>query len=573
MDGAALRAIRTLFEGGPPTDGALLARFVERDGPIAEDAFAALVDRHGPMVLRVCRRILLNDEHAAHDALQATFLVLAGRARSLNVRDSLAPWLHAVARRVAGSARAAAARRRRHERRFAERAVAVAAPIDTDDQTSIIRDEVDRLPRAYRAAVTLCDLDGLSHVEAARALGWPIGTLKSRQARGRARLRDQLARRGVAPGLIAPALRPRCVADSLVRATVTSAAQFIENRTLAVVPAAVAALVRQEFRVMLIHRLAAFAGLGLAGTAVTLAVARPSDDPAAEPPRPVAAAAVASTPPRQAARPPAPTEIDAVPVAGGVTFAVRDDDGRLIDDEERLIQVRGLGDIHEYQTEVVPLSFVVVTGVFDHDEFRRELAEERGYDAESPRSIYRHVETQRQRLLPDTSWSPWEGIDLDAIASISRDIAFEEENRVPGGVLVDQLVEFVPFVTGEGIEKDRFRPARFLKEPPDEARGMVMGAAAQGTGMGAVVMRNGPGREAPIAPIIMLRAVDLTVEPGASYRYRLRVVTEDDRSQLAGRRELVGDWSEPTPAVTVSEPPPLPEDPDRAELEPDPDPR
>ena len=120
-DGAALRQLRTLFNVGAIrelTDGQLLERFATGRGEAAELAFAALVERHGPMVLRVCRGVLA-DPHDAQDAFQATFLVLVRKARALWVRDSLGPWLHQVAYRTASWARSAAARRRRHERRAA----------------------------------------------------------------------------------------------------------------------------------------------------------------------------------------------------------------------------------------------------------------------------------------------------------------------------------------------------------------------------------------------------------------------------------------------------------------------
>jgi hypothetical protein len=107
--GAALRHVRTLLSSGTVaalTDGQLLERFATRDGEAAEMAFAALVERHGPMVLRVCRRILA-DTHDAHDAFQATFLVLVRRAGSIRSRDSMASWLHGVAYRTASCVRPA----------------------------------------------------------------------------------------------------------------------------------------------------------------------------------------------------------------------------------------------------------------------------------------------------------------------------------------------------------------------------------------------------------------------------------------------------------------------------------
>src|SRR3954463_10550744 len=116
-DWVLLGQVRTLFNVGAIrelTDGQLLERFATERGEAAGVAFAALVERHGPMVLRVCRGVL-RDEHDAEDAFQATFLILARKAGSIRNRGSLAPWLHGVAHNVAATARSAASRRRRHE--------------------------------------------------------------------------------------------------------------------------------------------------------------------------------------------------------------------------------------------------------------------------------------------------------------------------------------------------------------------------------------------------------------------------------------------------------------------------
>ena len=131
-DGRVVRQLRTLFHTGVVgalTDGQLLERFAMSRGEAAERAFAVLLERHGPMVLAVCRSVLA-DAHAAEDAFQATFLVLVKRARSLWVRESLGPWLHQVAYRTALCARSAAVRRRRLERRAAAAAAAQAGKDD-----------------------------------------------------------------------------------------------------------------------------------------------------------------------------------------------------------------------------------------------------------------------------------------------------------------------------------------------------------------------------------------------------------------------------------------------------------
>lgn len=229
--------VQTLFGTGTAgglTDGELLGRFTDSRGEVAELAFAVLVERHGPMVLRVCRSVL-RDEHDAEDAFQATFLVLAHRPAVRN-RDSLVSWLYGVALRVSAYAKGSAARRRAHERRAVERAAAM--PPRGDDRLdleAVLHEEVGRLPERYRAAVVLCYLEGRTCEEAARQLGWPVGTVKSRMARGRERLRGRLIRRGLTPaaGLAADALHPETaparVHEPLLNVTVRSATRTLEG--------------------------------------------------------------------------------------------------------------------------------------------------------------------------------------------------------------------------------------------------------------------------------------------------------------------------------------------------------
>ncbi len=138
-------------------------------------------------------------EHAVEDAFQATFLVLVRRARSLWVRDSLGPWLFQVAVRVSASARASEVRRRRLEQRKASQTEILVFDRNCDDLSPVIHQELARLPDQFRAAVVLCCLEGLSQQQAATQLGWPLGTLQSRLARGREQLRAKLTRRGIAP--------------------------------------------------------------------------------------------------------------------------------------------------------------------------------------------------------------------------------------------------------------------------------------------------------------------------------------------------------------------------------------
>jgi RNA polymerase sigma factor (sigma-70 family) len=202
-DGALLHQINTLFNVGAIrelTDGQLLERFSAGPREAAELAFAALVERHGEMVLRVCRA-QLDNRHDTDDAFQATFLVLVKKARTLWVRDSLGPWLHQVAFRTAACARSAAARRRKHERRFAEMAVTEdrADEHGRSELENVLHAEITRLPECYRSAIVLCDLQGYTCDEAARRLKRPVGTVKCWRLRARKRLRNRLQRLGLVP--------------------------------------------------------------------------------------------------------------------------------------------------------------------------------------------------------------------------------------------------------------------------------------------------------------------------------------------------------------------------------------
>jgi RNA polymerase sigma factor (sigma-70 family) len=176
------------------TDGQLLERFVAAR---EEEAFAALVRRHGPLVLGVCRR-LLRGRADAEDAFQATFVVLFRRARSLDRRGSLAGWLYTVAYHVALRARAAAARRRLQERRVVQMPPTEChAEAVWRDLQPVLDDELNRLPEKYRVPVLLCYVEGKTNEEVGRLLHLPVGTVKSRLARARETLRRRLTRRGI----------------------------------------------------------------------------------------------------------------------------------------------------------------------------------------------------------------------------------------------------------------------------------------------------------------------------------------------------------------------------------------
>jgi RNA polymerase sigma factor (sigma-70 family) len=199
-----------------PSDATLLERFVTSR---EEDAFATLVQRHGPRVLRACRRILRN-EHDAEEVSQATFLVLARKAGEIPWRESVGAWLCAVAHRLALNARATVSRRYRHELPVAAMAATGSgldfallpeechpqadplAEIARRELRRVLDEELSCLPEKYRAPMVLCYLEGMTNEEAARELGWPSGSMSRRLERARTILRQRLASRGLLIGLL-----------------------------------------------------------------------------------------------------------------------------------------------------------------------------------------------------------------------------------------------------------------------------------------------------------------------------------------------------------------------------------
>jgi RNA polymerase sigma factor (sigma-70 family) len=236
------------------TDPELLERFaVHRD----DTAFAALVRRHGPLVLGVGRRVL-GEAHAAEDVFQATFLVLARRAGSLRHPERLGPWLYGVALRTARKARAMAARRREGQRLPAAADCAdPAADLVLRELRSTLDDALARLPEKYRVPVVLCYLEGRTVSEASRELGWPRGTVATRLTRGREHLRRGLLRRGLAlSAAVTGGLSPRVVSAAvpvrLSLSTVHAAVLFAAGKTaVEVVPARVAALAQGGWNAMI----------------------------------------------------------------------------------------------------------------------------------------------------------------------------------------------------------------------------------------------------------------------------------------------------------------------------------
>ncbi len=253
--GTVLRHLRLVVAGGtddPSADSVLLHRFTaHRD----DASFEALVARHGPMVLGVCRSVLRHEQDA-EDAFQATFLALARKASTIRRREALAGWLFGVAYRVAVKAHARAARRpvgveaceeRVPDRRSADPLL----DMTVRDLRRVVCEELQHLPERYRLPIVLCYLEERSQDEAARQLGWGKGVLRGRLDRGRHRLRVRLARRGLALelGLLTTVLcRPAATAvpAALAAATVRAAVLSAAAKEPVAVPATVAALAAGE---------------------------------------------------------------------------------------------------------------------------------------------------------------------------------------------------------------------------------------------------------------------------------------------------------------------------------------
>jgi RNA polymerase sigma factor (sigma-70 family) len=265
--GRRLRKVLGLETPRDRTDDALLQRFAARRD---EEAFAALLRRHGPLVLGVCRRVLRHEQDA-EDAFQAVFLVLACKAGSIRRGAALGGWLHAVASRIALAARGPAERHR-----AAAPPAEQPAPDDPQADASrrevraVLDEELRELPEKYRAALVLCYLQGRTHEEAARELGCPLGSMAWRLERGGELLRRRLVKRGVtlSAGSLMAALAggpaPE-VAAALTARTVRAAVLFAAGSSAAgVVSSPAAALFEGALQTMSATRLKTGVVLALA---------------------------------------------------------------------------------------------------------------------------------------------------------------------------------------------------------------------------------------------------------------------------------------------------------------------
>jgi RNA polymerase sigma factor (sigma-70 family) len=290
-----LRYLRSAVRGPAArdlTDRLLLERFATQHD---QDAFAALVERHGPMVEGVCRRVLGHAQDA-EDAFQATFLVLARKAGRMQWQPGVGNWLYEVAYRTAAKARAA--RKWVRERQVVDLPAREAEPC-WQDVRPIVDEELDRLPHKYRAPVVLHYLEGKSYAETARLLGWAEGTVSGRLARAREMLRKRLSRRGLGlpAALLAGALGERlssaAVPALVIQTTVEAARRFVAGPATAVASTPPVKLAEGVLKAMFMNRLRIAAavvvalgllgiGTGLLGRPMRAADPRPDQTSAAQ---------------------------------------------------------------------------------------------------------------------------------------------------------------------------------------------------------------------------------------------------------------------------------------------------
>ncbi len=289
--------LATDTDGAPDAD--LLTRFAQtRD----EAAFELLVWRHAGMVLRACRSVL-RDHHAAEDACQAAFLALARRPHAVGRRGTVAGWLYIVARRIA--ARAA---RRKDQTTTSDRGLDYlpappAEPGPDPEAVRLLHDELDRLPDKYRAPVLLCFLDGLTHADAARRLGVPVGTVAGRVARAKEWLCRRLTGRGIAVpaaglGVFVVNTTAGAVPPAFVAATARAAVALAAGGSPDV-SNGVLELAKGEVRAMSVTKLKWAMGVLAACGALTFGAvwaAGPGSDPAASPPAGPPVVAATGTP-------------------------------------------------------------------------------------------------------------------------------------------------------------------------------------------------------------------------------------------------------------------------------------
>jgi len=244
-------------DGAGRTDGELLTHFLSRRD---EDALAALVERHAPMVWGVCCRILRNP-HDAEDAFQATFLVLVQKAATVVPREVVANWLYGVARQTAVRLRATAAKRGWREMQMNEMPEPAVVEARDEELLSLLDQELSRLPERFRALIVLSDLEGHTRKEVARQLGCPEGTVASGLVRARELLAKRLTRHGLAvsggslAAILSHSVASAVVPPTVVTSTINLATLLAAGNAAGVISGPVATLTHGVLKMMFLKKI------------------------------------------------------------------------------------------------------------------------------------------------------------------------------------------------------------------------------------------------------------------------------------------------------------------------------
>jgi RNA polymerase sigma factor (sigma-70 family) len=416
-----LRHLRTLYGAGTLTgltDQDLLARFQsaneDGDRAVAELVLAALIERHAAMVWGVCRAVV-RDPQDAEDAFQATFLILVRKAGHLRIRETLGSWLYVVAYRTALNIRSAASRRRTFERAAAGSRAEATDPSVTHesegldhDVLAVIHSEIMRLPGPSRAVIVLCDLEGVSYREAAGRLNLPMGTLQSRLARARQRLRRRLTLQGIGmpapadsrdsspvwtPGMLLSIGLPRSLVPGAIRLCTTVAADSACVATL--VNGSVQTLIRGGLRSMFYTKLKHVV-LSLTGGVLVCGALLYADVKSGQPPQvpPERKKAEQEGPTERKTEIPAPRELKVAAGRGKILMYALDEKGERIPDPPG--QPNG-----PFKETEVETRWAVVTGVLDHHKVQEWASEGVRVPLAPGDYIYRLVDLVRQILEKD----------------------------------------------------------------------------------------------------------------------------------------------------------------------------
>ncbi len=555
-----LRDLRVLFDVGSSvglTDRQLLERFQSAsrvdDHDAAESALTALVERHSAMVWNVCRS-LIRDRHDVEDAFQATFLILIRKAGSLLVGDTLGPWLHVVAGRTALSVRKAHARRRAVERSAVDSLPGAVEPTvsdlswhDADEVRAAIHVEILKLPEAFRAVIVLCDLEALSYSEAALRLKIPLGTVQSRLARARRRLRRGLIQRGIHPsaageaspcapisGLMMAGGLPPALVGRVGRLGALIASDPCQLKAIAT--GSVRELVSGGLRTMVLGRLTRLLVVTLAGVllggSLLYTDARSGQAVPDGARRPEFERGV-----KEQIEIPSPGRLKASSGRGKALLYRLDRNGERI-------PLRRDGKVIRFQEVEREFHWAVITGVIDHQRVQKSLIRDEGKPLPPAERLYCRVELKRQARREDGSWLEWETVDMLANLNILDNLVDREAERVPELFRIDALVDPLPHLTQggwTGVDVEDFVPA---------------GGNARGDRPVAQVKPRAPQQDRP--PVLMVRYLDFTVEPGRTYRYRERVVLWNPHFKQGNppdpNKLIFGPWSEATDSVTIPVP-------------------